>query len=261
MKKRIISAVVLLMILIPLIIIGSWPFRLAVGIVGFLSYKEICNLYDYPLSVKILGFIALMIIIYGNISPDYNIDFKVISLAALLIYLPIIIYQVKGKYTMDDAFKFFGFIFIVGISLYTIILVRNINLTYFLFMVLTPIFTDTFAYVGGMLIGKHKVTQLSKKKSLEGYITGSVMGTFMMFMYYITFIGNNINMLLLILVILLLTVVAQLGDLVFSAIKRQYNIKDFSNLIPGHGGVLDRIDSQIFVAITFMIFIKFIIGG
>ena len=69
-------------------------------------------------------------------------------------------------------------------------------------MVLTPIITDTFAYVGGSLIGKHKVTKLSPNKSWEGYIVGSLMGTFMMSMYYTTFISSNVNIIMLILIIL-----------------------------------------------------------
>lgn len=122
-------------------------------------------------------------------------------------------------------------------------------------MVLTPIITDTFAYVGGSLIGKHKVTKLSPNKSWEGYIVGSLMGTFMMSMYYTTFISSNVNIIMLILIIFLMTVVGQVGDLFFSAIKREHEIKDFSNLIPGHGGVMDRLDSLIFVSLVFMIFI------
>ena len=122
-------------------------------------------------------------------------------------------------------------------------------------MVLTPIITDTFAYVGGSLIGKHKVTKLSPNKSWEGYIVGSLMGTFMMSMYYTTFISSNVNIMMLILIIFLMTVVGQVGDLFFSAIKREHGIKDFSNLIPGHGGVMDRLDSLIFVSLVFMIFI------
>ena len=123
-------------------------------------------------------------------------------------------------------------------------------------MVLTPIITDTFAYVGGSLIGKHKVTKLSPNKSWEGYIVGSLMGTFMMSMYYFNFINMQGKLMPVILIIFLMTVVGQIGDLFFSAIKRKHNIKDFSNLIPGHGGVLDRLDSLIFVAIIFMIFIE-----
>ena len=123
-------------------------------------------------------------------------------------------------------------------------------------MVLTPIITDTFAYVGGSLIGKHKVTKLSPNKSWEGYIVGSLMGTFMMSMYYFTFINMQASRIPVILIIFLMTVVGQVGDLFFSAIKRKHNIKDFSNLIPGHGGVLDRLDSLIFVAVVFMIFME-----
>lgn len=82
------------------------------------------------------------------------------------------------------------------------------------------------------------------------------MGTFMMSMYYFSFINPQGKLLQVILIIFLMTVVGQIGDLFFSAIKRKHNIKDFSNLIPGHGGVLDRLDSLIFVAIIFMIFIE-----
>ena len=81
------------------------------------------------------------------------------------------------------------------------------------------------------------------------------MGTFMMSMYYTTFISSNVNIIMLILIIFLMTVVGQVGDLFFSAIKREHEIKDFSNLIPGHGGVMDRLDSLIFVSLVFMIFI------
>jgi phosphatidate cytidylyltransferase len=119
---------------------------------------------------------------------------------------------------------------------------------------LTPIITDTFAYLGGSLIGKHHFTKISPHKTIEGCIIGSLMGTFMMSMYYVNFIGVQTNLFKVISIILLMTIIGQVGDLFYSAIKRHYEIKDFSNLIPGHGGILDRIDSLSFVAIVFMIF-------
>ena len=114
--------------------------------------------------------------------------------------------------------------------------------------------TDTFAYFGGSLIGKRIITKISPNKSLEGYIVGTIVGTFIMTMYYCNFIANQHNLLIVIGIILIMSIMGQVGDLFFSAIKRQNNIKDFSNLIPGHGGMIDRLDSLIFVAITFIIF-------
>ena len=77
-------------------------------------------------------------------------------------------------------------------------------------------------------------------------------------MFYINILNPQVGLLKIILVVLLLSVMGQIGDLVFSKIKREAKIKDFSNLIPGHGGVLDRFDSLIFVVITYLIIFIYI---
>ena len=261
MKKRIISAIILIAIVLPLIILGKIPFALGVGFLSILVFREIMSLNHYPITVRLLSFIGLISLIYSNFDINNivnGIDYKTISLSLLLILLPVLIYQTKNKYNTDDAFKLYGFLFLMGIGLNYLILIRDLDLKYFLYVLLITVFTDTFAYIGGSLIGKHKFTKISPNKSIEGCIIGSLMGTFMMSMYYTTFIGGSYNLLIVILINLLLTIVAQAGDLFFSAIKRQNDIKDFSNLIPGHGGVIDRLDSLVFVAITFMLFINYL---
>lgn len=261
MKKRIISAIVMLAIVIPLVFLGNKPFILGVGIVGLMSYYEIMKLNKYPNFVKIFSFIALLIIIYNNYDVNLFIngfDFRLIAATLLLILTPAIFYQVDGKYTTMDAFRLFTFIILIGLGLNFFILIRNYSLQYFILMLLIPIFTDTFAYFGGTFIGKHKVTKLSPKKTWEGYFTGSIVATILTTIFYIYFIGNPSNIFLLIFMILLMTIFAQIGDLFFSAIKRSYGIKDFSNLIPGHGGIIDRLDSLIFVSFMFIIFIEYL---
>ena len=84
------------------------------------------------------------------------------------------------------------------------------------------------------------------------------MGTFMGMVYYTTFISSNVDLVILFIVTITLSFIGQLGDLIFSQIKRNYKIKDFSNLIPGHGGILDRLDSMIFIILMFTVFINII---
>ena len=117
--------------------------------------------------------------------------------------------------------------------------------------------TDTFAYFGGSLFGRNKlIPSISPNKTVEGSICGSLMGTIVGSIFYYFVIGGNL--IEIIIVSFILTILAQVGDLFFSSIKRYYKIKDFSNLIPGHGGVLDRLDSVLFVILGFLLYINII---
>ena len=93
--------------------------------------------------------------------------------------------------------------------------------------------------------------------SVEGMIIGTFFGTLIPVVFYYFCVMKS-NIFILILVTLLLSLIGQFGDLVFSSIKRHYKIKDFSNLMPGHGGILDRLDSSIFVILAYMIMHTFI---
>ena len=132
---------------------------------------------------------------------------------------------------------------------------RNLGLRVIVYLLSITITSDTFAYITGKLIGKHKLlVSISPNKTLEGLIGGVLMGTFIGTMFFITVISPTISIFKITGITLFLCMVGNMGDLLFSAVKRTYDIKDFSNIVPGHGGILDRIDSIIFVMLTFTFF-------
>ena len=149
----------------------------------------------------------------------------------------------------------------ISINLILIINITNIPENYyydgllvFLYLIITTICTDIFAQVIGLKYGKHKLCPaISPKKSIEGSIGGSIVSTILGSLFLILCIHFNYvhiieinsiwNILLIILVTLFLSILGQFGDLIASRLKREYEIKDFGNIFPGHGGVMDRFDS------------------
>ena len=111
--------------------------------------------------------------------------------------------------------------------------------------------SDTFAYAVGKHFGKHKFSKVSPNKTIEGCIAG-VFGAVLLSIIYTIVINNKldfgINYLAIGLASAVFCVIGQIGDFSASTIKRHFDIKDFSNLFPGHGGMLDRIDSVMFIA-------------
>ena len=108
-----------------------------------------------------------------------------------------------------------------------------------------------FAYFIGKKFGKHKFSKVSPKKSIEGCIAGTI-GAILIILIYTYFVNTYFNLnysyIYIGIMAIILSLIGQIGDFVASSIKRYVDIKDYSNLIPGHGGMLDRIDSLIFLA-------------
>lgn len=122
------------------------------------------------------------------------------------------------------------------------------------YLVLLPVIcaflTDAGAYFAGVFLGKHRgITKVSPNKSMEGYIGGILSGGVFMLLYALIlngFAGLTVSYPIMAVYGLVGSAVTELGDLSFSLVKRQYGVKDYGNLLPGHGGMLDRFDSMIF---------------
>ena len=132
------------------------------------------------------------------------------------------------------------------------------------YLVLLPVIcaflTDAGAYFAGVFLGKHRgITMVSPKKSLEGYIGGILSGAVFLLLYGVIlhqFAHLDVSLPIMALYGLLGSAITELGDLSFALIKRQYGIKDYGNLLPGHGGMLDRFDSMTFAAPLLLLLVE-----
>lgn len=264
MTKRIISAVVMLLIAVPILLIGGNIFNLFIYLLSVLSIKEFMDLKnetkEVPLFITFIVYVCLTLLEASNIASSeliFKVDYRVISGLFLMLFIPTVIYHNKNVYSVKDAFYLVGAIFFLGSSFSLFMNLRAMKLEIIIYLILVATMTDSYAYIIGSLVGKHKLLEeVSPKKTWEGMVSGTLFGVFIPVVYYATVINPNINMSLVIFMTLFLSIIGQFGDLFFSTIKRYFSKKDFSNMIPGHGGILDRLDSMIFIALAFIFFIE-----
>ena len=258
MKKRLLSGIIITALFITFYLLGGIYFVAFMGFVSILAYKEIAFLKKYPSIVIIFGLISMLsIVILNSAIANYFLGFKYISLLVPLILLtiPSLLPKYQNEYLLSDAFSLIGFIIFVGMGISTLNTIVLTNKIVLLYLIAIVCLNDIFAYLIGKLIGKHKFSKISPNKTIEGIIAGNIFGLTGGTIFYLIFINNQINIFFLIFVTLILTISGQLGDLIFSKIKRENNIKDFSKLIPGHGGILDRLDSLLFTSLVYLVFI------
>ena len=191
------------------------------------------------------------------------IIFFVVAFSQFLFILFLIIVLILSFYEWFNLnHKIFSIItvlgfFIIILAIYFAYLLRgnNIqNITLFLWVVLVSVFSDIGGYSFGKLIGGKKITKISPQKTYAGMLGSFIFSTFpILFLYFLNYKFILLNSLFLswktIILSLLFSLVSQLGDIAVSYYKRKRGVKDTGKLLPGHGGLLDRIDGLIFVII------------
>lgn len=266
MKTRVISAIIALLIAIPILLTGGVIFKISVGVLTLLGLKEFMDIKEtkkpLPNFIKIISYLFVIMILL-NLEVDDNLmismDFRIITGLCLVTFIPVVLYHEREKYSVNDAYYVLASTLFLGISMTFLDIYRSMQIEILIYLFLISIISDTYAYFVGSLIGKHKLLEvISPKKTWEGMIGGTIFGVFIPTVYFITFVNSEAVLLNVIIVTLFLSIIGQFGDLFFSAIKRYYGKKDFSNIMPGHGGILDRFDSIIFIMLAFSFFLTII---
>lgn len=247
MKTRVITALVLAITIGGSLYLGNPYFEIVMCIASILVGIELSNLTEEKNFIDNIVFI-LPIILYKSITQFNTYAVAIGSLLFLLFsYL----------LTSANFKKLLLWIFHCTFStmlLLAILFIYNLNPNFLFFVALATFGADTGGYFFGKFFGKHKLCPtLSPKKTIEGAIGGWFLGMIVSFAYGYFFLNTYLTVI--IIACFTLPIISQFGDLTFSKIKREHNLSDFSQILPGHGGFLDRIDSLTFTLITLLLII------
>jgi len=254
-KERIITALCLLVVVLPLVYLGGWWFMGLGLMVTGVAVWEMMIMHDQLTKVPIWMKIPVVMATLGIVFVS-NLAFALLVFVIQSLLL-LIVYGVLKKINVETGFFYTQVLIYIGFSFRALLVIRSQSLPLFILLIVTVILTDSGAYFTGRLFGKHKLApKISPKKTVEGAIGGWLAGVTFVFLFGLKQ-QLFTEMWILIVLALGLPILSQIGDLVASALKRKYGIKDYGNIFPGHGGVMDRVDSQLLAGILLYVLLYF----
>ena len=297
MKQRIITGAILIALFLPFVILGGIPYTALMTVaIGFGMFELLkateCKIEKNDEKKRCLSWpkwiIALVIIItmVGSIYPylvslvnGNGFTFSSVTIPVIpFVVLAFLLFSgsvFSEKINIQDVTMVLGMSTFLMVGGQSLSLVRDMGGAFLVFVLLTCFITDAGAYFTGYICSKnfktHKLNErISPKKTIEGSIGGMVLGTLIPFLVTLipllslendAVFGITLKWWMILILSFIMTITAQIGDLTFSAIKRHYDVKDYSQLFPGHGGVLDRFDSILFNMIFFSVIVMFLASG
>lgn len=252
MKTRIWTALAIILVVFPPLFFGGWLLEALAVLVVCTSSYEFIHVLAKKETWGIVCTIVMIAWVLGLafLPDDFSLAYWIIALIFFW-SLPVFI----GKVSENSALSMTAFAMILGFC-YISIRILIPNYPYLWTLVFATYGSDTGAYFAGRFFGKHKMNErVSPKKTWEGFFGGWIFGfalSFLMSLLYVNALNPTVNLA----ICILAPVFAELGDLCFSAYKRAHDVKDFSQILPGHGGILDRIDSLLMNILLFGILIS-----
>ena len=255
--KRVTSALLgLPMVIIVLLLGNKYVIDIALSIVAIISLHEYYNAFNKYKPIRWIGYLVATLICFIHLIPTEQLFYYIglsIPFIIVILFIQLIIKDLKIN-IIDIGITLFGIFYIVLFIMFIPLLAGVENGKILIWYALLSAWgTDVFAYVIGKTfkLGKHKFSKISPNKSIEGCIGGLIGAIVVCLLFTLCmdkFLGFEISYIKILIISTILSIIGQFGDFAASSIKRFVEIKDYSNLIPGHGGLLDRIDSLIFIA-------------
>lgn len=257
MKTRVLSGIGIVLFTALVIYLGGITMYVVGAILSVIALKEFYEAVSGKLTLENIVSMVFAVLFFVS---AYLRNIELSMLLGMLYMLCNFLYLLKNyeHIRLQDFFgNVFAFLYIVpAFIILAIIRDKEYGAYIVVLIFLSASTTDTFAYFVGKAIGKHKLApHLSPNKTIEGSVGGSLISTLVFLAcalifdnYFNVFEVTSTSVIIILLVGLLASIVSQLGDLSASAIKRITGIKDYGHLIPGHGGIMDRMDSTLFTA-------------
>ncbi len=253
MKQRIITALLMVIIILPAFLMGGVALQLLIGAFGLLVSYEILAVFK---DQKALRFVIPIFLIIMLLATSDNTLF--ISSISLLVIALFFIEILTKEMDITKLSYLFLMICLSALGIRAFLNIYTYDFNAILFVAVVTFSCDSFAYFGGSFFGKHKlIERVSPKKTIEGSLIGWTFAAVLGVLFGMHFL--NLEFWIILVSSILLGVIGQIGDLAFSSIKRSFNIKDFGNVFPGHGGALDRIDSLLFNLLMFSFILEMIV--
>ncbi len=265
-KTRLLSGIVLVAAAIALVTAGGGALLAGLALISLAGQFELYRVFHMEKSLLGAVGYAGTSLYYLSLWVPFLPDFEAFALGLLVLMMAAYVFSFP-KYKAEQALAGFAGVFYVSVMMAGIYQIRELPAgAYLVWLVfLCSWGCDTCAYCVGVLFGKHKMApRLSPKKSVEGAVGGCAGAALLTLLYGALFwerMGlSQEGVALLAGIAAAGALISMVGDLAASAIKRNYGVKDYGKLIPGHGGILDRFDSVIFTAPVIYYLAKYFIG-
>lgn len=265
-KARTITGIVFISILIAAIVINQYTFFAVFLVINIIASYEF---FKINFKEKLRNILIVNVIISAIIfTINFFVASGIIGNQNLLLIIPIIVVMFSVQLFIKNANNIYnlatsllGIIYIsIPLSLLNYIVFYNKNYNYKIILALFIIIWtyDTFAYIWGSWLGKHRICErLSPKKSWEGAIFSTITTIFASII--IAYFYKELTLINWVIFTVLVIIFATIGDLFESLIKRNLNIKDTGTILPGHGGILDRIDALLITSAVILFFLEYFV--